>query len=160
MDITVPCCVREVEVKYKILTKLPESIQIHNSAEIYTLFKDIFIAERVEVFRSILLNSKNKIMCLDTVSRGSLNTSLVHPREVFSNPVRLQTAGIIFVHNHPSGDPVPSKEDRECTQRLYKSGKILGIKVLDHIIFGESNYYSFADSGILNILDTEDNSIS
>ena len=73
-----------------------------------------------------------------------------HPREVFAPAVRDSTAAIISIHNHPSGDPAPSREDRECTQRLIRAGQILGIRVLDHIILGHDDYFSFADAGLLN----------
>ena len=85
------------------------------------------------------------------VSIGSLSTSVVHPREVFAPAVRDSAAALIFFHNHPSGDPTPSREDRDCTQRLVQAGQILGIRVLDHIVFGYNGYYSFSDSGQLNL---------
>jgi DNA repair protein RadC len=78
-----------------------------------------------------------------------LSTSVVHPREVFWSAVHHRAAAIICLHNHPSGDPAPSREDRECTNRICKAGQILGIRVLDHIVVGEKDYFSFADSGCL-----------
>ena len=83
------------------------------------------------------------------MARGTLTACLVHPREVFSTAVKLRCAGIIGIHNHPSGDPTPSKEDIEITTRLQEAGKILGIRLLDHIVIGEGNHYSFADEGIV-----------
>lgn len=80
---------------------------------------------------------------------GSLSTSVVHPREVFAPAVRDSSAAILFLHNHPSGDPAPSREDRDCTARLCQAGKILGIRCLDHIVLGHDDYYSFADAGLL-----------
>ena len=74
----------------------------------------------------------------------------MHPREVFAPAVRDSTAALIFMHNHPSGDPAPSREDKDCTQRLSHAGQILGIRVLDHIVLGHNDYYSFADAGLLN----------
>jgi DNA repair protein RadC len=79
---------------------------------------------------------------------GSLSTSVVHPREVFAPAVKDSSAAILFLHNHPSGDPAPSREDRECTSRLCQAGKILGIRVLDHIVLGFDDYFSFADAGL------------
>jgi len=96
------------------------------------------------------LNSKHQLIREVLVSIGSLSTSVVHPREVFAPAVRDSTAALIFMHNHPSGDPSPSKEDKECTQRLIQAGQILGIRVLDHIVLGYDEYYSFADAGFLN----------
>ena len=83
------------------------------------------------------------------VSKGSLNTSIVHPREVFKDAIKDAAASVILVHNHPSGDPEPSQEDLEITKRLVKAGRILGIKVLDHLIIGNNCYFSLADKGLL-----------
>ena len=141
--------VREVTIRYKTMKKYPQGRRFSNSREIYQLFRSRMISERVESFESILLNSKNEVMAIDVVSRGSLSTSIVHPREVYSNAVRLQAAAIIFMHNHPSGDCAPSREDRDWTERLIKAGTLLGIRVLDHIVFGLDDYYSFADAGNL-----------
>ena len=104
-----------------------------------------------EVFLVIHLDAKNQIIDLHLASIGSLSSSLVHPREVMCYAVRNQACGIIFCHNHPSQDPAPSREDRDCTQRLTEAGRILGIKVLDHIIIGSyGGYFSFADSGLIS----------
>jgi len=78
-----------------------------------------------------------------------MGTSVVHPREVWKSALLDSAAAVVFIHNHPSGDPAPSREDRECTNRLVEASKILGIRVLDHIIFGQTDYYSFADAGLL-----------
>lgn len=141
--------VREVTIKYKTVKKYPTGKAFRNSRDIYQTFRSRLNSERVESFQSILLNSKNEIIAIDTVSRGSLSSSIVHPREVYTNAVRLQAAAIIFMHNHPSGDCAPSREDRDCTERLIKAGTLLGIRVLDHIVFGFDDYYSFADAGQL-----------
>jgi DNA repair protein RadC len=142
--------IREVEVKYKTLQKLPDPVKIRSSQELYMMYRFLLMSERVEVFCVALLDQKNQIMAIDYVSRGSLASSIVHPREVFTNPVRLQAASIILMHNHPSGDPTPSREDKECTARLVQAAKILGIRILDHIIFGEVDYFSFADSELMD----------
>jgi DNA repair protein RadC len=120
-----------------------------NSRDLFLRYRAQFFAANREVFLSLHLNSKNQLIREVLVSIGSLNTSVVHPREVFSAAVRDSSAALIFLHNHPSGDPAPSREDRECTQRLYRAGKILGIRVLDHIILGHEDYFSFADAGQL-----------
>ena len=86
---------------------------------------------------------------INTVSIGSLSTSIVHPREVFKAAILMGAANIILAHNHPSGDPSPSKEDIEITQRLAKAGEILGIEVLDHLILTPSGHISFKDKGLL-----------
>ena len=104
---------------------------------------------RKELFLILLLDGKNRITRKVQVSEGSLNQSIVHPREVFAPAVRESAAAMIFIHNHPSGDPAPSREDREITRRLKEAGEILGIKVLDHIIIGDGSYFSFVESGLL-----------
>ena len=82
------------------------------------------------------------------ISEGSLNQSIVHPREVFSPAVRESAAAVILVHNHPSGDPTPSREDLEISRRLKEAGELLGIRVLDHIIIGDNTYVSFVERGL------------
>jgi DNA repair protein RadC len=121
-----------------------------NSRELYARYRARFFAVNKEHFFSLHLNSKNQLIREVLVSIGSLNTSVVHPREVFAPAVRDSTAALIFIHNHPSGDPAPSREDRDCTQRLVHAGQILGIRVLDHIVIGNDDYYSFADAGLVN----------
>lgn len=122
-----------------------------NSRELYQRYRARFFAAQKEHFFSLQLNSKNQLIREVLVSIGSLSTSVVHPREVFAPAVRDSTAALIFMHNHPSGDPAPSREDRECTQRLVQAGQILGIRVLDHIVLGYEDYYSFADAGLLAV---------
>lgn len=100
-----------------------------------------------EVFKVVLLNTKNRIIKSVDVSVGSLSASIVHPREAFCEAVKTGCSGIIFVHNHPSGDPEPSKEDIETTERLVNAGDILGIKVLDHIIIGDGRFVSLKQRG-------------
>jgi DNA repair protein RadC len=121
-----------------------------SSRELYLRYRARFFSARREHFFSLQLNSKNQLIKEVLVSVGSLNVSVVHPREVFSFAVRDSTSAIILMHNHPSGDPTPSREDRECTKRLVHAGKILGIRVLDHIVIGHDGYYSFADANQLD----------
>jgi DNA repair protein RadC len=105
--------------------------------------------ETQEIFLALHLDAKNRIVCLDVVSTGSLNASIVHPREVFKMVLLSNAAAVIFLHNHPSGDSEPSREDIQLTERLKLAGELLGIRVLDHIIIGENNHMSFADRGLL-----------
>jgi len=102
-----------------------------------------------EEFRAVFLDVKNRIMDIAVISIGSLNSSIVHPREVFREAVKRSSASVIFVHNHPSGDPAPSDEDILVTERLVEAGEILGISVLDHIIIGDNVYISFRDKNII-----------
>lgn len=115
-------------------------------AHYYPLLRDL----RHEIFKIILLDAKHAIIRDATVSVGSLTLSIVHPREVFTLAVRESAAAVIFLHNHPSGDPEPSREDRLLTERLVSVGQILGITVLDHLIVGDGRYVSFADQGWLS----------
>ena len=105
--------------------------------------------ETKEHFFTIHLDGKNRIICLDLVSLGSLNQSIVHPREVFKTALQVASAGLICVHNHPTGDPAPSSEDIAITRRLREAGDIMGIKVLDHIIVGDGEFMSFVERGLL-----------
>lgn len=120
-----------------------------NSRDLFNRYRARFFNARKEYFISLILNSKNQLIREALISIGSLSTSVVHPREVFAPAVRDSAAALIFLHNHPSGDPSPSREDRDCTQRLYQAGKLLGIRCLDHIVLGFEDYYSFADAGLL-----------
>jgi DNA repair protein RadC len=123
--------------------------KFQNSRELFDCFREELAALDREHFFLITLDSKNRTIGYHTVSIGSLSTSIVHPRECLKAALLDSAAAVIFLHNHPSGDPAPSREDRECTNRLAEASKILGIRVLDHIICGESDYYSFADAGML-----------
>ncbi len=98
-----------------------------------------------EYFLILHLDSKNRVIKDETVSIGTLNASLVHPREVFKSAIKENANSIILVHNHPSGDPSPSEEDKQITERLFDAGELLSIKVLDHVIIGNDGYYSFRD---------------
>lgn len=102
-----------------------------------------------EHFVCLYLNTKNQVLHKQTIFIGSLNASIVHPREVFKEAFRRSAASIICTHNHPSGDPTPSKEDIEVTKRLAECGKIIGIEVLDHLIIGENKFVSLKEKGYL-----------
>lgn len=102
-----------------------------------------------EHLKVVLLDTKNNVMDIETVSIGSLSSSIVHPREVFNIAIRKSAASIILVHNHPSGDVQPSREDINITKRLRESGQIIGIKLLDHIIIGMNRYSSLKEEGYI-----------
>lgn len=95
------------------------------------------------------LNTKNQVLAKETMSIGSLNASIVHPREVFRAAIKRSSASIICVHNHPSGNPTPSLDDIDITQRLIEAGAIIGIDVLDHIIIGDKAYVSLKEQGYM-----------
>lgn len=120
-----------------------------SSVDIFEYFQPQLEPLKKECFWSVLLDGKNRLISLVRISEGSLTCSLVHPREVFRPAIREAAAGVLFVHNHPSGDPAPSQEDIEITRRLVETGRIIGIRALDHVIIGARDYFSFADRGVL-----------
>ncbi len=124
-------------------------IQFRCSNDIYRTFEGL-ASLPVETFLVVHLDSKNRMVGMTTCSIGIMTSSLVHPREVFRTAIANMTAGLIFIHNHPSGDPAPSKEDLDITRRLCEVGELIGIRCLDHIIIGQGPYFSFADQGLMS----------
>ena len=124
-------------------------IRISTVSQVVCMFAEEMRLEKREIFKVLLLNARGDIISSETVSIGELTSTLVHPREVFFPAVRRSAAGMILVHNHPSGDPSPSKEDIDLTRRLQECGKLLGINVIDHIIIGEGQYVSLQSSGYM-----------
>ncbi len=122
---------------------------LRSSEEVYRHFRERLKKEKREIFYVVLLTNKNRKIREVKVSEGSLTASLVHPREVYNPVIRESAAAVIFVHNHPSGDPAPSPEDLEITRRLKEVGEVMGIRVLDHVVIGHDRYFSFSDRGIL-----------
>jgi DNA repair protein RadC len=116
-------------------------------ADIYAHFCERLAAEKREHFFAVLLDNKHRKIRDVPVSLGSLTSSIVHPRDVFEPVVRESAAAVVFVHNHPSGDPTPSKEDLEITRRLREVGEVMGVRVLDHIVIGKGRYVSFVNDG-------------
>ncbi|SRR6266576_761071 len=106
-------------------------------------------AETVEVFYLVALGSQSQVLAVFEISRGTLTSSLVHPREVFRAAILAGAAGIIVAHNHPSGDPTPSADDRAVTRQLVDAGRILDIPVYDHVVLAGDRYVSFAEAGLL-----------
>ncbi|HTM10205.1 MAG TPA: DNA repair protein RadC [Verrucomicrobiae bacterium] len=122
---------------------------LKSSEDVYRDFSERLAKEKREMFYVVLLTNKNKKIREVKISEGSLTASLVHPREVFNPVIRESAAAVIFVHNHPSGDPAPSPEDIDITKRLKQVGEVMGVRVLDHIVIGHGRYYSFSDKGML-----------
>ena len=125
--------------------------RLRSAAQAAELLRQYLGAVDREHFMVVLLDRKNAPIGINTVSIGSLTASVVHPREVFKSAILANAAAILCSHNHPSGDPAPSREDRALTQRLVEAGKLLGIAVLDHIVLGDGTTasFSFADEGLL-----------
>lgn len=143
-------CLRPVFSREVVRENLPAYITTDRFTapkQIYEIFINLQY-ESKEHFLSLHLDGKNRIICFDRVSVGSLNQSIVHPREVFKGAILSSAAALILVHNHPSGDPAPSAEDRAITKRLVEVGDLVGIRILDHIIIG-NGYLSFVESGLL-----------
>ncbi len=120
--------------------------KVASAKEVYTLVKSRLSEYNKEHFFVISLDSRNNILGIDEISKGTLNASLVHPRETFEASIRRHAAKIIIAHNHPSGETVPSGDDEMLTKQLIASGQILDILVLDHIIVSRDNYYSFINT--------------
>jgi len=130
-------------------TDLPKK-KIHNAADLVNYYLPCMRDLKKEKFKAILLDVKNKIIRDVDISVGSLNESIVHPREVLKEIIKESAASVIFLHNHPSGESNPSKNDLDITERLADACELVGVKVLDHIILGEDNYLSFAQEGLLH----------
>lgn len=126
-----------------------EITKIEKSEDIYNYLKNQLADKKNEYFYAILLDTKNVIISKEEISKGTLDASLVHPREAFRPAVKKSAKSIIFAHNHPSGDIGPSKDDFLTTKKLVEAGEILDIKVLDHIIIGKNDYYSFKKESLI-----------
>ena len=122
---------------------------LRSSEDVYRHFRENLGREMRELFYVVLLNNKNRKIREVKISEGSLTASLVHPREVFNPVIRESAAAVIFVHNHPSGDPAPSPEDVDITRRLKEVGDVMGVRVLDHVVIGHDRFFSFNDKGML-----------
>lgn len=122
---------------------------LRSAEEVYRHFRHDLEKQKHEIFYVVLLTNKNRKIRAVKISEGSLTASLVHPREVYNPVIRESAAAVIFVHNHPSGDPAPSPEDLEITRRLKEVGEVMGVRVLDHVVIGHERYFSFSDRGIL-----------
>ena len=134
-------------IREEISNYLPPSNRFTSPLQIFQMFS-FLQQETKEYFLTLHLDGKNRIVCMEEVSVGSLNQSIVHPREVFKSALLSSAAAIVLIHNHPSGDPTCSREDREITRRIKEAGDLLGVRVLDHIIIGDS-YMSFVEQGLL-----------
>ncbi len=127
----------------------PERPEVRTSRDVMALVADEMRLYEEERFKILLLDTKNRLIRHETVSVGTLNASLVHPREVFRSAIRASSAAVVVCHNHPTGDCRPSHEDRETTCRIKEAGDLVGIPLLDHIIIGDGDYYSFKDDDAL-----------
>ena len=127
-----------------------ESVKFNKADIIYEYFKNKLVSLKQENLIAIFLDNKNKLIDYKTIFVGTTNMSISHPREIFKEAMKHSAVYIILVHNHPSGDITPSSADKKFTSQIYVTSKIVGIPLLDHIIIGNNNYYSFYDNGELN----------
>ncbi len=135
-----------VELARRYLAEdLPRGPAFRSAAEVFARYRYLIGDSPVEVFLAVLVDVKHRFLRDVRVSVGILDGSLIHPREVFAPAVGERAGAVILVHNHPSGDPAPSPEDREVTRRLRAAGGIVGIPVLDHVIIGSRAFYSFRE---------------
>ena len=138
-----------IELGNRINTKVSSinNIRFDDMNTVYEYYKNKIGYSKQEVFCVVYLDAKNMIIKEKELFRGTLNSSLVHPREVFKEAYILGAVSIICVHNHPSGKILPSRDDINVTKRLISVGEVMGVKVLDHIIIGKDKYYSFLENG-------------
>uniref|UniRef100_A0A7V3REC2 JAB domain-containing protein n=1 Tax=Mesoaciditoga lauensis TaxID=1495039 RepID=A0A7V3REC2_9BACT len=127
---------------------LKEKKFLKSADDVYEFCKDMLL-KNVEYVRVIVVDSQLGAMAVKDVTIGTANASLIHPREIFNVAIRYPSAGVIIVHNHPSGNPAPSREDEDATYRIKNAGEILGIKLIDHIVVASKGFYSFSKSGKL-----------
>ncbi|HHW18820.1 MAG TPA: DNA repair protein RadC [Firmicutes bacterium] len=123
-----------------------KTVQVRHGKDVYQFMRSEMEDLDREHFYILMLNVRNQVTCKELISVGSLDTSIVHPREIFKNCIKKSAAGVILVHNHPSGDATPSDDDLKITKRLVDAGKILGIYVLDHVVIGRGQYVSMREA--------------
>lgn len=123
-------------------------LSLRSPADVARVCKSLKYRDR-EVFHALYLDTKNHLVGADEVAVGTVNASLVHPREIYKAAILTNASSLVVVHNHPSGDPGPSPEDVEITTKIGEAGKLLGIELLDHVIIGEAGYFSLRESGLL-----------
>jgi len=132
-------------LKEKSLSK----IKIKTSKDIVDYFIPYMRDMKKEIFKAVLLDGKNKIIKDATLSEGTLTKSIVHPREVIKEAIAESASALVLIHNHPSGEPQPSQDDIEITNRIISACELVGIRVLDHVIIGDNNYFSFFNEGLI-----------
>ena len=133
------------EIGKRIRLKKKKQDKIDSAKDVFNLFEERLKSEKQEYFFTVLLNTKNYVINIQKISMGILDASIIHPREIFKSAIRNSASKIILVHNHPSGDPTPSEEDLEITNKLIGSGELIGIEVLDHVIIGDGKYWSWLE---------------
>jgi DNA repair protein RadC len=132
-------------------TQSPYLVKILSPKQVIDMVRDLIGHADCEHFIALYLNMKNEVNAIQTIAIGSIGNAIVHPREVFKGALLYNATSVVLAHNHPSGDPEPSPEDQQVTQRLVECGELLCVKVLDHIIIGSNDrYYSFGEHGFMS----------
>jgi len=126
-------------------TQRLRTYEVSNPKAVFDFMAPRLSRREQEQFMVILLNAKNHVLNVEEVTVGTQTSTLVHPREIFKAAIRQNAHAVVLIHNHPSGDPTPSREDREITRRLIEAGKLIGIEVLDHLVIGEGRFISFRE---------------
>ena len=145
---------RELTIRYTVKTdpsgqRVVVGRQVSTPADSAAVFMTMLQDEATEVFAILCLSTKHRVLAYHEVSRGCLDSTLVHPREVFKAAILANAASVVLAHNHPSGDPTPSPDDMTLTRRLVDAGRLIGVDVLDHIVIGDGRYVSFRERGWL-----------
>lgn len=135
-----------LELGKRVYSRKLEKTKLNSSKDIYEAYRYRFIDVKQEMFYALYFDSKSNFIKEKLLFKGTLNNATVHPREIYKEAYILSASHIIVLHNHPSGDSTPSREDRELTKNLIEISKIMGIKIVDHIIIGNGNYYSFYEN--------------
>lgn len=149
-----------IEIGKRLNRRGPEDkVKITSPSVLADLVMDDMRYLNKEYFKIAILDTKNQIIVIENISIGTLNASIVHPRDVFKIAIKRNANSIILIHNHPSGDTTPSNEDISITNRLIDAGNLIGIKVLDHIIIGDNKFLSFKEKNLIWILEGEYNGI-
>lgn len=141
--------IAELFRRFNTYKSLNEFKRVNSPRDIFNILHGEMVTYNQEILKLITLNTKNEIIKIKDVFKGSLNSSLIHPREIFKEAIKNSAASIVICHNHPSGDPTPSNEDISVTTRINEASKIIGINLIDHIIIGREQYVSLKEQGIL-----------
>ena len=140
------------DLRPKVLTALRgrvPAVTVNNPAVAARILRPWLSDAEVEYETVIYLNTKNKLIGMENVGKGILDAALIHPREIFKGAIRMSAASIITAHNHPSGDPTPSGQDREVYRRLKEAGKLLGIQLMDSLVIGRDTYFYFSEEKVV-----------
>jgi len=140
---------QEISERYLKERIIGKKIQLKSSKAVYDYLFQSMQKNEKEIFKVLFLDAKNRIINTEDLFEGTLNSSIVYPREIMKKAINYNAVSLIFVHNHPSGNPEPSQSDKDITKNLVNAGKVMQIKILDHIIIGDNRYFSFADEGLI-----------